>query len=242
MRSQPVLIITTRRSSVLSLVIVLVAMIFASCKSPQSSQAPVSPSSNSTPTVPQILISHHDIPPDIVINVGSFSIETDQDLTNDPTTTPAMSAQAAVHSSNEGTYRVHGKDVLLMSIRVIRTDDGTILYQNFDAHDAEIVFTTEGTGGNKTINIKSVDGVGGKKVVKFVSSDLPLKSEEIPPVNGRTHKFYNNDYKIKNVTIKTGSGTLFSHITPLPTPTPLIPLPRDYSDKKYRVLIRLDIH
>jgi|SRR5215475_4766489 len=47
MRSQPVLIITTRRSAEMSLVIVLVTMFFVSCTSPQPSQPAASQSPSS---------------------------------------------------------------------------------------------------------------------------------------------------------------------------------------------------
>lgn len=226
MRSQPISLIATQRSSVMSLVIVLVAMFFVSCASSQPSQSAASPSPSPALTKSDALGPKflHDIPPEIVIDVGSFNIETDKSITN-----------GAMAPTKRGTYKIPNKDVLMMLIKVIRTDDGAILYQNFDANGAEVEFTTT-TAGDKKITIKP--GVaGGKKTVEFESwHDENLAVQRIsPPINRREYRLHNATYTIKNVTVKKGNVTLFSHDTLDKTPDN-----PEYSDKKYKVFIRVE--
>jgi len=175
-----------------------------------------------TVTVSKVPISHHDIPPEIVIDVGSFSIETDKSITAD------------VMPTKRGTYKIPNKDVLMMLIKVIRTDDGAILYQNFDAHDTEVVFTTAGA---KTITIKPGETSDRKKTLEFESSETEnLAAKSIPPINRRIYRLYNDNYTIKNITVKKGTATLFSHDTP-----DILLTDKEYSDKRYRVFIRVEL-
>jgi hypothetical protein len=218
MRSLSILLFVTQLNSLILLVTVLVLAFFECSTSSQSSRSTTSTLPGPTPIAFQV---HHDIPPDIVINVGSFSIETDRSITNGTT-----------NSTKRGTYKTPGIDINIMSIRIIRTDDGAILYQNFEALDAEIEFTTD---RNKKITIKP--GNDGKKNVEFESEeDENLTVQYIsPPVNRRTHRLHNENYRITKVTVKKNNRIFFSHDTLNRTSDDT-----EYSDKGYKVFIRVE--
>jgi len=172
--------------------------------------------------------SHHDIPPAIAIDVGSFSIET---------------KSKPVFNNGHYLYKDERNNIYMVLIKIIRKDDGAILYQNFGAHDAKIEFTDL---ENRRIAIESVNGSHGKKVIKVESPHLPLSYMTIPPidvVNGREHKLHNS-YKIKKVIVQTKEGDiLFSHATSMPsTPSPTSPVSAspEYTDNKYRVFIQTE--
>src|SRR5215510_3396726 len=100
MRSQSVLIIATRRSSAMSLMIVLAAMFFVSCNSSNSSNSTQPPPSTSSvktdPSSDQLPGSRHDIPPEIVVDVGSFSIDTNKTITS--ATSPGTSTTDCINT------------------------------------------------------------------------------------------------------------------------------------------------
>jgi len=234
MRSQSVLIIATRRSSAMSLMIVLAAMFFVSCNSKQPSQSPQTPQpqtqsldSNSF----RQLGTRHDIPPEIVVDVGSFSIDTDKSITN--------VTSGSTTCNNTCNYRDDNNNVSIAIIKVIRADDGAILYQNFNCADAAIEFTPDTSGPpapGDMIAIKGVQPSGQKKFIK-VESNRTLTVETFntspPSPPRRKQKLKDDDLKIKNVKVKVKNGTetLFSYDTPS-TPGLL---------NKYRVVIKLEV-
>jgi hypothetical protein len=218
MKSQSLLLDVTQSSITTSLVISLLALFLVACTSSQPSQPSASQSSAPASTGTESVKFQHDIPPEIAIDIGSFSIETDKSLT-----------EGVMTPTKKGKYRT-GKDVLMMLIRVIRTDDGAILYQNFDAEDTEIEFTTV---DSKKITIKP-GTADSKKAVDFESTDN-LEVQKITAINRREHKLFNNGLNIKNVIVRKGGVNLFSHDTINRPPTH-----PEYSDKKYRVFIRVE--
>lgn len=221
MRSQSVLIIATRRSSAMSLMIVLAAMFFVSCNSTQPSQ-PVTPQSLNSISSPQ-LGTRHDIPPEIVVDVGSFSINTKESITNGPP------PNSVICNNTPCIYKGVNTNVSMAIIKVIRADDGAILYQNFSCANAEIEFTAHDSVGS--ITIKNGDQ-SGSKIIKFESGrSLTVETNNTSP-SGRKQKLKDDNLKIKRVTIKNSSGTLFSYDTPV-APGLL---------DKYRVVIKLEDH
>ncbi len=215
MRNQPILIIVSWRSSAKSLVIVLVAMFFVSCKSAQPSQSSAPQSSNPTPKE-SLVKSYHDIPPDIVIDVGSFIIET-----NKPFPPPSGSPGSPFIGNYEAPS---GSRVDIALIKIVRTDDGAIIYQNFNAVGTYIEFTTMSGPG---ITIKPVNM---NSAIKF---DIRPGIQQVETINlhGRKQRLKNNNIKIKNVTVKKVENTqeriLFTH---------------DISDDgQYRVIMLIEI-
>jgi hypothetical protein len=188
-------------------------------------------------------VSYHDIPPQIVIDVGSFSIETDQPVTNVPLPPTVEKA----------TYKVRGKHVRMASIKITRTDDGAIIYQNFDADGIEVVFTAHTAMDDKQITIKPGKDNSRYPIdtIEFDSSAagrlhvIKIDSEEA--INRREHRLSNNDFKIKNVTVRKKVGdvcvTLFSHDTPVaPAPASQEPsIHPEYNDRRYRVFILVEV-
>lgn len=260
MRSQHVSIIATQRSSAVPILIIIFTIFVTSCASSQPSQSAtsLSPSPAQTKSDDPRPKFFHDIPPQIVIDVGSFSIETDQVLENASATTAApVTVNMPVTASapiilNKGIYRRQGENVCVALIKIIRKDDGAILYQNFNANGATVEFTVN--QGDKKITITPKGGEGNNQTLEFDSSEVGnLQGVGITELNNRHYRFepqtvnntVNNtvNFDIKTVTIKKGVKTLFSHDTPSSQPhTPTAsPLPQEYSDKKYRIFILVEV-
>jgi|SRR5262245_10264078 len=200
MRIQPMLI-TTQRRPAMSLMVILMAMFSVSCASSQPAQSAASPSHSPSPTGCETLIFHHDIPPEIVIDVGSFSVETGKKIANGDSTTT-------------GTYKEDGKHMFMVSIRVIRKEDGAVLYQNFNAPGAAIEFATGSPDPPTGTSISIKPGEqGGKTTIELVSSH-PLQIENRNPLQyRRIQKLENRDLRINNVKVTKGGKTLFSYDT-----------------------------
>jgi len=173
----------------------------------------------------------HDIPPQIVVNVGSFSIESDKPITKHRDDNTPSSTEI-----KKGYYGVDGHNVSMVLIKVMRTDDGAILYQNFDAVGAVIVFTTD---HDEKITIKPGQGnpPNPKSTVEVESAGILTVGMQ-NTINGRQHKLHKNEYTIKTVEVLKGVVTLFSHNTIDPVHGHLHPV--EYSDKSCRILIRIE--
>jgi len=138
----------------------------------------------------------------------------------------------------------------MTSIKITRTDDGAILYQNFDADGIEVVFKEDVPVEDKKITIKPRKVEGSHQTIEFDSSAVgSLDIIKIPPeeaINGREYKLRNCAFKIKNVTVMKKVGEvdviLFSHDTPVAhAPASQEPsIHPEYTDKRYRVFILVE--
>jgi len=167
--------------------------------------------------------TQHDIPPEIAIDVGSLGIETDIDI-RDAT------------SLKKGRYKDQNKHVTMMLIKIFRSDDGTILYQNVEPDGTSVAFTTTGSAPKKVTIMPGQHN--SKKTLELDSTtDLTYSTINHPT---RGHRLDIGNYAVANITITKPNNTttppstttLFSYDTP--------PANAEYPDRRYRVLIRVE--
>jgi len=170
---------------------------------------------------------HHDIPPQIVVDLGSFILESDKSIANDPQPPDSVGDTG---SNFTGSYKDTSnppKKVEMVLIKVIRTDDGAIIYQNFDAIGAGIEFTTRQTA---VIDPEFTLKPENEYSIKFQTRTGSLEVRGIDR-HGRKQSLKEKNIKIRNVTVKNKNGTtLFSHTI------------EEHDQYQYRVMIIVETH
>src|SRR5262245_18202586 len=168
----------------------------------------------------------HDIPPQIVVDLGSFILETAKPIAD---VSPYDTVDSTIPIFT-GYYRASHPDnkIYMVLIKVIRADDGAIIYQNFDAVGAEIEFNTcETSESNPEISMTPENN--NKSIIFHGRTERGLQVKTIDH-HGRKQSLEENYIKIRNITVKKGNDTLFAHTI------------NKNDQNRYRVMIKIETH